>query len=228
MSEKNVYLQASSIMAEARKRHSSCIVSFSGGKDSFVVLDMAAKANFTKIVLFHRYFLPGLKIVEKYIDYAKERYKVECLEYPDPSILDWMKAGDYNDVNDRVDAIPNWDAGSLMELVRAEAKIDLVVTGSKRTDAMGQGLANASWANTGGNNCQPIIDWNKYHVYSYLKANSIPLPESDGRNSSSMDLHPLNLIWLYENHRDDFRRIQKVFPYIEAAVWRKKWYDIPK
>ena len=225
--KKNVYLQASQMVAEARKRHSSCIVSFSGGKDSFVILDLIAKAGFTQIVLYHRCFLPGLKVVDKYIDYAKQRYKVECLEYIDPMLITYLKSGMYNDVGAAVDRLQDWDNLSMKSLVRADTGISLVATGSKRTDAMGQGLANAKWANGTPDDLQPIIDWNKYHVYSYLKANDIPLPESDGRNSSSMDLDPVNLIWLYDKHPEDFRRIQKVFPYVEAVIWRKKWYGIP-
>ena len=94
-------------------------------------------------------------------------------------------------------------------------------------DAMGQGLSNAVWANKKENQVQPIINWNKFHLLSYMKAHNIPMPESDGRNSSSMDLHPKNILWLHDNHYEDFVTFEKVFPYIRAIVKRREWYQIP-
>lgn len=225
---KDFYSEAVGLMAKARELHSSVLVSFSGGKDSFVVLDMCAKAGFTKIVLFHRCLIPGIKIEQKYLDYAVDRYKVELVQFPEPGIIDWLKAGNYNDVSQAILSLHTWKGESLRNLARQDTGISLFCTGSKKSDAMGQGLANLQWANKTVNDLQPIIGWNKFHVLSYLKANKIPLPENDGRNSSSMDLAVENILWLYENHRDDYNTFKKVFPYIEAAVYRKKWYGIPK
>lgn len=225
---KNIYQEAALLVGNARKKHSSVIVSFSGGKDSFVVLDMCAKAGFTKIILFHRCLIPGIKIEQKYLDYAVDRYKVELLQYPDPSIIDWLQSGSYSDITSTVENMQNWKGVSLRDLVCHDTGINLFCTGSKRSDAMGQGLSNAKWANSTPDDLQPIISWNKFHVMSYMKANNIPLPQNDGRNSSSMDLDPHNMIWLYDNHREDFNTFKKVFPYVEATVWRKKWYGIPR
>lgn len=224
--KKNVVLESCEFMQQIRAKHSEVLVSFSGGKDSMIVLDLCAKHDFHRIVCFHFYFVPGLKVVEDQLDYARQRYKVEILSYPDPATFAYLHNGDFCDAPASLDKIQPLSAPELHELAREETGIKAIVTGHKRSDAMGQGLSNAGWANKQANLYQPIIGWNKLHVLHYLKANDIPLPPSDGRNSSSMDLHPKNLLWLWDNHRDDFRKIQKVFPYIEACVLRREWYGV--
>jgi hypothetical protein len=223
----NVFLQSAQFLAEARKRHSGVIVSYSGGKDSLVVLDQCVKAGFTQIVCMYYYLIPGIKVVEKQLQYARERYKVEVLEYPSPLILTLLKSGMYSDPSLRLDRIPQWHVDDIEEMCRADTGIKLIATGHKKSDAMGQGLSNAVWANKKENQVQPIINWNKFHLLSYMKAHNIPMPESDGRNSSSMDLHPKNILWLHDNHYEDFVTFEKVFPYIRAIVKRREWYQIP-
>lgn len=224
-SHKNPLLQAKELLAEAQKSHKAVICYYSGGKDSLVVLDMCSKMGFEKIVCVHKYFIPDLEVVEKQIRYAKSRWGVDVIQYPSNSAIKSLKAGEFNDPSPDINDLPNIDASEIERIAREETGISLICTGHKRTDAFGQGLSNAEWANRKRNIVQPIIFWNKFHVLAYLKSNDIPLPESDGRNSSSMDLHPKNIIWLYKNHINDFRKIEKVFPYIEAIVWRNKFYE---
>jgi 3'-phosphoadenosine 5'-phosphosulfate sulfotransferase (PAPS reductase)/FAD synthetase len=227
-SEKNVYIEAASNMREARKKYSSAIVSFSGGKDSMVILDMVAKAGFEKIVAFILEFVPGLEIVKKQIDYAKSRYGVDVYQFQDPAIFSWLEAANYNDRNRTIEEYAaDLKKIQIVPIVRNDTGIQLVVTGHKKSDGLNQGVMNAQNANKDDGYLQPIINWNKYHVYSYLKSNNIPIPESDGRNSSSMDLHPRNIFWLYEKHNADYQKLKRVFPYVEAIIKRKKWYDLP-
>lgn len=222
---KNPLLQAKEILAGARKLYSSAIVFYSGGKDSLVVLDMCSKMGFEKIVCVHKYFVPGLAVVEKQLEYARQRWGIDIIEYQSPHTVELLKMGDFNDVTDAIDNLPSIDSTDIETIARNDTGITLIATGHKRTDAFGQGLSNSEWANKEKNVVQPIVFWNKFHVLAYLKSQDIPLPTSDGRNSSSMDLHPKNIVWLYENHREDFERVKALFPYIETIIWRKKFYE---
>ena len=225
---KNVFGEANNWILEARKIHNSVIVCYSGGKDSLCVLDLVSKAGFEKIVCMTMHFLPGLKVIEKQLEYARNRYKVDIYQYQDPSLISWMSWADYNDENSWIKEHTKYYDTPIIPACREESGIQLIATGHKRTDAMGQGMANAKAANKDKDSVQPIINWNKFHVLSYMKANNIPVPENDGRNSSSMDLHPRNILWLHEKHPEDYETFKKVFPYVEAIVKRKKWYGLPE
>jgi hypothetical protein len=68
-------------------------------------------------------------------------------------------------------------------------------------------------------------------VYAYLKARNIPVPQESidmGAKGAGVDLHPDSLLWIYDNHPDDFRKIERVYPYVRAAVYRREWYGIGK
>ena len=223
----NVVLESARLLMEAKKKSQGILVSYSGGKDSLVVLDLCAKAGFNPIVCFHMYFVPGLEIVEKQMRFARERYAVEILEYPHPNLGTFLKNGDYSDITEKTDKIELWDIADIHASVREDTSINLIATGHKSTDAIGGALANKKAAKSEGE-IHPITKWNKFHVLGHLEANNIPIPENDGRNSASIGLHPKCLCWLWENHREDFERIRKVFPYIEAAPARKQFHGIPK
>jgi 3'-phosphoadenosine 5'-phosphosulfate sulfotransferase (PAPS reductase)/FAD synthetase len=224
----NVFAETNYIISEYRKNYDSCIVSYSGGKDSLCVLDLVSKAGFVKVVCMSMHFLPNLKVLEKQNNYAKERYKVDFYSYQDPSLINWLWYAEYNDFTEKIDKLSSYYDTPIVSACRKESGLELIASGHKRTDAMGQGLANAKKANKLKNSMQPIINWNKFHVLSYMKANNIPVPENDGRNSSSMDLHPKNIIWLYKNHPEDYETVRKVFPYVEAIIKRKEYYNIPE
>ena len=63
-------------------------------------------------------------------------------------------------------------------------------------------------------------------MLAYLQRQGIPIPESDGRNASGVGLSTPFLLWLYDHHPDDFRKLCDFFPYAEAVPKRREWYNV--
>lgn len=100
-----------------------------------------------------------------------------------------------------------------------------VVTGAKRAD----GMWRRTWFSTTGSfgMTHPIADWSRLDVLAYLKMRGIEIPSAlgrEGKTSSGISLDPGFLIWCHKEFPRDFERIAEVFPYVEAVIWREKFY----
>jgi hypothetical protein len=50
------------------------------------------------------------------------------------------------------------------------------------------------------------------------------MPDGSGLNASGVSLIPAELLWIYDNHPNDFKKVCEYFPYAEAVVWRRTFY----
>lgn len=212
------------------EQHECVLVAFSGGKDSLAILDMATRV-FRRVVCFHAYFIPGLRLVESQLDYARQRWNVPILEYPDPALIGCLQAELFCDATNAVLSLPPWTDADLTALALAEAKTRLVINGSKKSDGMGIGLSYVKESRrkksaTDIISISPLFNWNKWHVLSYLKSRGITPPPTDGRNSASVDCTPNFILFLHDHYPDDFARFSRVFRYAGAPVKRRDWFGI--
>jgi 3'-phosphoadenosine 5'-phosphosulfate sulfotransferase (PAPS reductase)/FAD synthetase len=171
-------------------------------------------------------------VVEEQMEAARRRWGVEILHYPGPLLVETLKAGQFCEDSYKAAGLPDWSREDIMRLARGETGIRLVVSGAKFSDGLGQGLKHRQLAKRRaeegreGDELLPLAKWNKWDVLAYLKANKIPTPESDGRNSSSIDCSTACLLWLHDRHPDDFELVCKVFRYARAVVYRRRWHGV--
>lgn len=210
-------------LEKAAQADHAVLVSFSGGKDSVVVLDLCVR-HFRKVEVFHFHFVPGLELVEKSIRWVKETYGLEVRQYPGPGLIDALRNGFYCNNPPKSDKLPKLKVEDIYTLVRSDSGIDWIATGRKGSDGINQGRINEHQKKRDRKLLFPIMHWNKFDVLAYIKSHKLPLPESDGRNSSSIDLTAPSLFWLYDHHRDDFERICTWFPYARAIIYRREWF----
>jgi hypothetical protein len=72
----------------------------------------------------------------------------------------------------------------------------------------------------------PIKGWTRYDVLAYCNAQKIPIPDEYRQSAGGVDLSTRSLLWVYDNYRDDFERLARYFPHIEAVVHRRDWYGV--
>lgn len=222
--EYTLFKETNAMMADVAKYHDSAIVSFSGGKDSLVCLDLARKA-FKNVVCFFMYAIPGLQCVERVLQWARETYKVEILQYPGMMYRDAIENRLYCSAH--VD-LGNFMRGIALHDIYATVMHDtgykIIVHGAKEADSLWRRQRYFKFY-TIDQLVHPLKKWRKFDVLSYCKMNNIPLP--DVRNGSTgIDLSTPSILWMYDNSREDFERMRVHFPYIGAVVKRRKWYGV--
>jgi len=209
------------------RNHKRVAVSYSGGKDSLVCLDMASKV-FDKVVAVFFYLVPGLDMIERQLQVARERYGVEILEYPHWVLSRCIKNGIYCDVNWKTsDAIWEYNSNDLYKAVCHDANVRHIIHGGKNSDSFWRRIT----ISTISADCivYPLKKWKKFDVLSYLKIHNVPIPPSFdgvGSRATGVDLSTGSILWMHDKYPDDYEKIRNVFPYVEAVVKRRDWYGV--
>jgi len=199
-------------------------VSFSGGKDSWVCMDLCCK-TFKKVFGFHMYFIPGLEVVEDQLALAEKKYGVTILQYPHWVLARNIKNSIYCDTHWKTaDAIWEYNLNDLYKALVWETKAKLIAHGGKDSDSFWRRMTiktiSADFV------IYPIKKWKKFDVENYLKINGIALPDSSGKNATGVDLSTPSLLWLHDSHPKDFQKLLKFFPYAEAVIKRRDLYGV--
>ena len=199
------------------------LVSYSGGKDSRAIMDLCCK-TFKRVSGYLLYLAPGLRIDQEQIDYAKSRWGVEVITRPGQGMAQGLKVGFYSDPSHEYDGIPVLSCNQVGVALMDELGIRLCVNGAKFSDYTNRRQQIAG--QTRDDIIYPLREWNKWAVIDYLTANHIPVPESHNGVSSGVSLKTSSLLWLAKHYPDDFKRLERVFPYIGVTLKRQEWFGV--
>ena len=225
------------VMRGARERSAKTLLAFSGGKDSLVCLALCLR-TFEETKPFFMYFIPGLTVVDEMIAKWEKILGVKIDQVPHWKVSRKLKDYIYRvppiklmedgyiavdpHAGDDIDA---WSLDEIYSLQVDKTGIPIIVTGAKKSDSMWRRRQMGTWGNQ-DRMIYPLRNWNKFDVLQFLKTNRLPLPESSGRNANGIDLATPIVLWLYDQHREDYNKIAEVFPLVEAVVWRRQFHGI--
>lgn len=212
-------------LAAKAKESDSCLVAYSGGKDSLAVMDLCCR-TFKRVVAFHMYFVPGLKVIEDRMDYARQRWGVEVLYYPHWVFLRCLRSGFYGNESADQSAVPEMKLHDIYTWVMADTGISVIANGARKADSLWRRryfYLTRSW----GEMLYPLKEWMVSDVLAYLRLHNIPTPDSEGRSNNGIDLTTHSMLWLHDNYPEDFARLEQWFPYARAVVYRRKFHNIP-
>lgn len=208
------------ILAKAKERSDSCLVAFSGGKDSWAVLDLCTR-TFSRVECVLLSYLPGLEQERVQIERA-ENLGIKVHTFPSPSLLADVQSGRYCDSHWSFQVTRSAGMNDIFRYVAREHGLGVVATGRRRSE----GFTRAAALNEQKRQdvIHPIKGWRRLDVVGYLGVRGIPLPPGDRKDQSGISLDQHYLLWCHENFPEDFERIKAVFPYVEAVLWREHWY----
>ena len=188
-----------------------------------VVMDLATKIFKTVLPVF-MYFVPGLSIIEKQVDFASKKWGVEVLHVPHWILFRCFKNGVYclPSIKNR-DNIPDVKIRDIYNHVIRTSGIPFIATGAKLADSVWRKQnmrSTEGWTDI----LNPLKNWNKFDVLYYLKKNDIPIPDSSGASATGVDLSTPSILWLYDKHQEDYEKVSRYFPFIGAVVKRRELY----
>jgi phosphoadenosine phosphosulfate reductase len=219
---------------EQAQQHEAVVVAYSGGKDSLVTLDLCTR-TFKRVEAFFMYWVPGLAIDAQQLEFARARWGVTVRQYPHWAMMQELRAGIYTHPSYRYELGAELTPEDVDALALADAHCTLMAVGMKMAD----GTWRATHLGPDGRRARrvrpyrfyPLANWLKWDVYAYLDMRGIPRPpervaqgEQDRERTSSVNLTERSLFWLHDHHPDDFLRVQEYFPFVEALIWRRKFY----
>lgn len=78
------------VIEQIRSQTDTVMLAFSTGKDSLACLTILKNAGFN-IVPYHAFYVPGLKFVERSLDYYEEFFDLHIYRTIDPNFYRWLK-----------------------------------------------------------------------------------------------------------------------------------------
>lgn len=208
-------------LAKARERSDSVVVAYSGGKDSLVTMDMCVR-NFRRVEAYMMEFVPGLGMNEERKEFARARWGVTVTRWPEPGAMWALANGVYCTPTRRDTQAEPLTVNELQRMVRLHYGIPLIATGHKRSDSIGR--RKEMQQRFTDDLVTPLADFRKADVLSYLKAKGIPLPDDEGRNSNAIGLGIRFLLWCHDNRPEDFKKLGRIYPYIDTVIERRRIY----
>jgi len=212
-------------LEEAAKKHDSILMGFSGGKDSLVCLDLCTR-YFKRIECFHMYLVPGLRVIDERLDVARQRWpEIPIHQLPHWVVFKFIYFGVYCDLRSKYDG---WfdhkvQLRDIYDWLAAQTGIKLIASGARGKDS-GWRRRNLKAISAYDDVLYPIVGWNVLEVLSYLKARNLPIPRSENRKASGVDLHHQYLTWCWDEFPDDFAKIEAYFPYVRASLYKEMWH----
>lgn len=210
---------AALVRATDRLKGLDVLVSFSGGKDSWIVLDLAVTYA-KRVEAFTMELVSGLRVFDRQIELAEARYGLKVRRYPH-----WLRARYFGFGTFCFErTAPELTLSDIQNVARADAGIKTIATGIRKRDSMFR--ARSRRFMDAGEMLSPLWDWTTFDCVAYLKIHKIPLPPSDGRPSTGIGLTSEAVLWLHDQYPDDYALFLKTFPFAGAIVERRTAYGI--
>lgn len=214
------------------RKEASILVSYSGGKDSLAVMDLCVKAfGAGRVKAFLWYCVPELELDNAAVRLAQERWGVDPVQLPHWYMVKAMKDGLWCDQSPGIDKLPDLDLKLGYAYAMHVCEAQVCATGMKDADGLPRRHFFANIRDSGNDFwnrlVHPIREWNKKDVLDYLRANGIPIPESEpGAVTTGVGLVHDALCWLHDKHPADFQKLLTWYPYAEAAIKRREWFGV--
>jgi sulfate adenylyltransferase subunit 2 len=199
------------------------LVAYSGGKDSLSIMDLVMQSKPHKVEAFFMYFVPGLACVEERLEWARKRWGIVIHQYPHWAFSKAVAYDVFRLPSPISKTFGEWGLLDVYAWARKGSGIQTIVHGAKKSDSQWRRRSMAAGHNSDGV-IYPIAEWSKFQVLAYLRGRNIPIPHSSAGNATGIDLTQPSLLWLYDNHPEDFRKVCEYFPFAEAEIWRRKFY----
>ena len=191
------------------------ILLFSTGKDSIAAGNLLFTAGITGIIPVFLYFVKGLAIKQRIIEYYENRWKVKIEQRPHPRALNLKQ--------DR----KKYKMSDAEKSLRAEFNITWIIDGAKKTDSMarrGMMARLTDGVDERNRKIYPLADWNDAKVMAYIKLNRLMLPvEYQHGFTRDFNVPTIEkLVYLKNNFAADYQKIIAEFPNLEAMVWNEE------
>lgn len=193
------------------------IVSFSGGKDSVVVLDMCAR-HFRRVHAFFMYQVPGLSFQEATLRWYEEKYGIEIIRIPHPELAEWLRLGLFRHCDFSVPAV---SFNELYHYVRVTTGARWIAAGERIADSIWRRAMMKSSGSVDRKRGRffPVAYFRKEDVMRYINRHALKVaPESRYLGHSFRSLEPEEMFLVRKHYPADYAKICRFFPFVGASV----------
>lgn len=222
-------VQKSIDILKSRSNISRLLIGLSGGKDSLCLCELVKMAEITNVKYFNMEFLPDLRIQRDLLEYACHRFNIpyeQIIKIPSEHFMKCMHFSAYTWYSEKAKKdFPNVSRTDVFKTVAREHK-GTIVTGIKKADS----LMMSRMINQNKGIClYPIADWDLKDVLTFMRLRNIDIPPLTKKGCRGIGISDdNNLFFIAENYPDDFEKIERVFPFVRAALLKYNYFDLKR
>lgn len=205
-----------------------CLISFSGGKDAWCC-ELALREHMDT-TLYAYYLVPGLEVVDEYLDYCERKAGKKIYRLPSPRIYARLNEMHYQPP-ERVGVIdaaclPKIDFDTISRVAEEASGLPenmWTAIGVRAADSIARAgaiKAHGCWSDK-RRIFYPVWDWKKSDVLDALKRNDVKLSKeylAFGRNMDGLFL--LYALGLKKHFPRDYAKVLEFFPFVELEIFR--------
>jgi 3'-phosphoadenosine 5'-phosphosulfate sulfotransferase (PAPS reductase)/FAD synthetase len=173
------------------------------------------------------YIVPQLSFQEDFLTRTERRYGIKIHRYPHWCLTLMIREGGYRPQTFAADECPALGATEMETVMRDEIGVDWIVTGERAAESMHRRgmLVDCQGLSDSRKRAYPIAFWPVDAVRRYIRSNHLPMsPESTLLPRSFGDFDPVTLAVIRAYWPDDFARIKRMFPHVEATFARERFF----
>ncbi len=220
------------LIEQMASENSTCLISFSRGKDSIAAY-LALRDKFERIIPYFYNVVPGLEFVEESLAYFEQKMGCHIMRFPAPGFYRTLNGMLYQPPT-HVRMIEGLQLGQVTQddlqmFACHDADVDYETTfnalGMRAKDSMQRALyfQKNGPVNYTRKIFYPIFDWDKQRVVDTIKHAGWKLPIDYKYFSASFDgLYLKFVLPIKENFPRDWEKIVNLYPLIELEVLRYK------
>lgn len=198
------------------------IVAFSGGKDSVVTLDLCCR-YFKRVSAFFMYQVPDLSFQEATISFAEKKYGITIDRIPHFEISEIIASGTFRKHDYSTPIININDCYRYVRLINDSWWI---AAGERIADSIVRRamIKRSGCIDEKRGRFYPVANFNKEEILRYIKHHNLkPAPETAVIGHSFRSLMPRDIYLIKKYYPQDFEKIKRWFPFVEASA---KHYEI--
>ena len=213
----------------------SCIVAFSGGKDSIATIDLAAK-HFDRIEAYHMHFIKGLSWEEEPIRWAEKHYGIQIARIPNWVLCRLFRCMSFRHPTEQASKAAILRPADIYAYVRKRFGIDWIAAGERASDSLERQayIKNCNGVQEQWRRFFPVGFWREQDVMSYLMRHNLPTPSQynfaeasefkvrGGKRREFGGFQMDTIAFIRQNKPEDYAKIRRMFPLIESQYvrWR--------
>ena len=193
------------------------LVSFSGGKDSVVTLDLCMR-HFKHVECFFMYQVRGLSFQESILRYYEDKYGIPIHRIPHFELSDWLRNGLFRSYDF---SCPIVSVKETYDYVREGTGIWWIAAGERIADSMWRRamIKSSGTIDVKRGRFYPVAEWNKDHVRGYIKQRRLKVGiESEKLGFSFRSFAPQDLIAIRQFFPKDYAKIKEWFPLVDVSI----------
>lgn len=201
----------------------TCIVAYSGGKDSWAILNLAHQIfGQGNIHVYNLYLIPDLECELREIRKAESRYNLTVHRLPHPGVHDALRSG-------HLQPLPTpfrrkLHHADIYEYIRNLTGSDWIVFGHRIDESLQRRGMIKPFRGVlqKHRKCYPLWNWKAADVFHYLQSSNIPAPEQYTEDDTTgLTLNANTLLYLREKYPADYAKIIQLFPLAEVQFYRE-------